>query len=145
VDEPVVKIVVFTLSGELFAFPGRNVMEILPAEGISPIPGAPDHIPGLITVRGEIESVIDLRRILGLEGRRQDPGRILLAAGSSIRSGVLIDTVEDVVDVPGSSILPAPRNLDRGSGEFVAGQLDRQGRSVTLLDPDRILARASVP
>ncbi len=51
VDEPMEKMVIFRVAGELYAFPGRNVMEILPAMEISPIPGMPPCIPGLITVR----------------------------------------------------------------------------------------------
>jgi len=145
VDEPLVKVVVFSLAGELYAFPGRDVLEILPAEGISPIPGTPDCIPGLITVRGDIESVIDLRKALELPARGDAPGQILLVTGGAVRSGVLIDAVEDVVDVPGCSILAPPQNLDRGVREFVAGELEQEGRSVTLLDPAGIFAKAVVP
>lgn len=145
VDEPMVKVVVFSLAGELYAFPGANVLEILPAEGISPIPGTPECIPGLITVRGDIESVIDLRRVLELAGHADAGGQILLAVGGEVRSGVLIDGVEDVADIPVSSILPPPRNLDRQEREFVAGELERDGRSVTLLDPAGVFARAVAP
>jgi purine-binding chemotaxis protein CheW len=140
-----VKVVVFSLAGELYAFPGRDVLEILPVEGISPIPGTPECIPGLITVRGDIESVIDLRKTLELPARGDAPGQILLATGGAVRSGVLIDSVEDVVDVPRSAILPAPQNLDRSVREFVAGELEREGRNVTLLDPAGIFAQAVVP
>jgi len=143
VDEPMVKLVVFSLAGGLYAFPGANVLEILPAEGISPIPGTPDCIPGLITVRGDIESVIDLRRVLELPAPADDPAQILLATGGDVRSGVLIDGVEDVVDIPRGSILPPPRNLDRQLRELVAGELERDGSSVTLLDPAGVFARAA--
>lgn len=145
VDEPMVKVVVFSLAGGLYAFPGSNVLEILPAEGISPIPGTPECIPGLITVRGDIESVIDLRRVLELPADTEAQGQILLATGGDVRSGVLIDGVEDVVDIPRDSILPPPRTMDRQLREFVAGELERDGRSVTLLDPAGVFARAVVP
>jgi len=145
VDEPMVTVVLFSLDGELYAFPGANVLEILPVEGISPIPGTPECIPGLITVRGDIESVIDLRRVLDLPPPADAQGQILLATGGEVRSGVLIDGVEDVVDVLRTSILPPPRNLDRQTREFVAGGLERDGRSVTLLDPAGVFARAVAP
>lgn len=145
VDEPMEKMVIFRVAGELYAFPGRNVMEILPAMEISPIPGTPPCIPGLITVRGEIESVLDLRSILGLPGLPEGEGQILLARGGSIRSGVLIDSVEDVADVPLSAIFPPPSTLGGGAGEFVAGRIDMGGGNVLLLDTDRIFVLAAAP
>ncbi|NMC75153.1 MAG: purine-binding chemotaxis protein CheW [Geobacteraceae bacterium] len=144
VDEPAEQFVIFSLSGDLYALAGREVLEILPEEEIHPIPGAPPCIPGLITVRGEIESVLDLRAVLGLPARREGKGLILLASGGHVRSGILIDTVEDVADVPHSSILPPPTTLGNGVREYVCGHLERGGRNVVLLDPARIFGSAAV-
>ena len=144
VDEPMEKIVIFSLSGDLYGLPGREVLEILPAEEISPIPGTPACIPGLITVRGDIESVLDLRAVLGLPVGGERERLILLACGGAIRSGVLIDTVEDVADVPQSAILPAPATLGGDVRNYVAGQLVFGGRNVVLLDLGRIFARAAM-
>jgi purine-binding chemotaxis protein CheW len=144
VDEPVEKIVIFSLSGGFYALPGRDVLEILPADEIYPVPGTPPCIPGLIKVRGDIESVLDLRSVLGLPAGGDRDGLVLLASSGSIRSGVLIDTVEDVADVARSAILPAPSTLGGDVREFVAGRLDFGGRNVVLLDLDKIFGRAAV-
>lgn len=144
VDEPVEKFVIFSLSGSLYGLPGRDVLEILPEEKIHPIPGTPPCIPGLITVRGEIESVLDLRAVLGLPSRGEGERLILLASSGSIRSGILIDTVEDVADVPRSSILPAPSTLGNDVRDYVCGQLQRSDGNVALLDLAGIFARAAV-
>jgi len=141
VDEPVLKIVIFSLSGESYAFAGASVLEILPVDEISPIPGTPSCILGLIVLRGDIESVVDLRWILGLSRGADDEGIVLLATSGTVRSGILIEEVEDVVDVPRRSILTAPSNLDAGVREFVAGQLEYGGKNVTLLDLEKIFAR----
>jgi purine-binding chemotaxis protein CheW len=144
VDEPVEKVVIFSLSGDFYGLPGREVLEILPVEEIHPVPGTPACIPGLITVRGDVESVLDLRAVLGLPAGEERGWLILLACSGSIRSGVLIDTVEDVADVPRSAILPAPSTLGGDVREYVTGRLDRGDRNVVLLDLGKIFARAAV-
>lgn len=141
VDEPVFKIVIFSLSGNNYAFAGTNVLEILPVDKISPIPGTPPCIIGLIVVRGDIESVVNLRSILGLPDVAEREGSIMLASSGTVRSGILVDEVADVVDVPQRSVLAAPSNLDAGVREFVAGQLEHGGKNVILLDLEKIFAR----
>jgi purine-binding chemotaxis protein CheW len=141
VDEPVLKVVLFSLAGDFYAFPGSMVLEILPGEEVSPIPGTPACITGLIIVRGDIESVVDLRSILCLPAGESSEGFILLASSGTVRSGILVDEVEDVVDVPRSSILAAPAVLDTAAREFVAGQFEHHGKSVTLLELGKIFAK----
>lgn len=140
VDEPVFKIVIFSLSGDRYAFAGTSVLEILPVEEVSPIPGTPSCILGLIVVRGDIESVVNLRSVLGLPEDAEREGTIVLASSGTVRSGILVDEVADVVDVPQRSILTAPSNLDAAAREFVAGQLEHEGRNITLLDLEKIFA-----
>ena len=62
VEEERVKVVIFRCGVNLFAFYGRDIREILPSCDISWVPSLPDYLSGLINVRGDIESVIDLRR-----------------------------------------------------------------------------------
>lgn len=143
VDEPQLQVVMFSLAGDMYAFPGRNVLEILPREEVSPIPGTPSCIIGLIIVRGDIESVVDLGKILDLPATEGRESFVLLAASGTVRSGVQIDQVEDVVEVPQSAILAAPATLDSGIREFVAGQFEHEGKSVTLLDLEKIFAQVA--
>ncbi len=80
VEEKKMKVVIFHLRGDLFAFPGENVKEILPLTGIYPVPGAPDFIPGVINNRGEIDSVVTINGFLGLSESERSPScRIAVA------------------------------------------------------------------
>ncbi len=67
VDTELVKVVVFTSGIHRFALYGSTVREILPPTPVAWVPGLPPHLPGLINVRGDIESVLDLRSLLGQE------------------------------------------------------------------------------
>lgn len=139
VEEERHKVVIFTLHDGLYAFVGADVREILPALEVFPVPGAPKNIPGLVNNRGEIEAVIDLRGVLGLPGGARGAGsRIAIAEKAGVRSGMLVDSVLDVVDVPPSAIKPPLATLDAASREVVAGEMTYQGRSVVLLDVGRV-------
>ena len=76
--DAMVKLVVFTLDGEWFAFEGNKIKELLPDCTAFFLPGCPTSLEGVINVRGSIESVINLRSVVGrppspsgaLRGRR---------------------------------------------------------------------------
>lgn len=144
VDEAQIKLVIFALLDELYAFPGTDVREILPLGKISYVPGAPEYVLGVINVRGDIESVITIHRFLDLpEGRRTPKSRIVLAAKDGVRSGVLVDSIEDVVDVPASRVTPPLSILDDARKELVTGAIEYRNRNVTLLDIGKVFAKIS--
>ena len=61
VDEPVIKLVIFSLGEQHFAFLGEAIKEVLPGtETVFFVPGMPASVEGVINVRGDIESVIQL-------------------------------------------------------------------------------------
>jgi purine-binding chemotaxis protein CheW len=143
VEEAQVKVVVFICGGGRYGFLGAKVQEILPPREISWVPGLPDYLPGLINVRGDIESVLDLRVVLGLGPA--DPPRCFIAmvVDGGCRFGVLIDAVEDVTDVPASGIRPPLSSLSGPIRDLVAGELQVGPGVVTLLDAGKLAARIS--
>ena len=143
VEEERVKVVVFTCGGCRYGFYGAKVQEILPPREVSWVPGLPDYLPGLINVRGDIESVVDLRIFLGLGPG--DPSRCFIAmvVDGGCRFGVLIDAVEDVTDVPASGIRPPLSSLSGPIRDLVAGELQVGPGVVTLLDAGKLAARIS--
>ncbi|MBI5076113.1 MAG: chemotaxis protein CheW [Nitrospirae bacterium] len=145
VEAEVLKVVIFTLRDSLYAFPGADVKEILPLMDISPVPGAPDFIPGLINNRGDIESVINLNRFLGLpDSERTTASRIAMVSKAGLRSGILVDGVLDVVDVLLDSIKPPLSTLDHAIKEFVTGELSYNNRTVVMLDISRLFEKLVV-
>lgn len=142
VEEAKSKYVIFALRGGLYAFAGADVREILPALEIFPVPGAPPGIPGVINNRGEIEAVVDLAALIGHpDGDRGAAGRIVMTERNGVRSGMLVDAVVDVVDLPQSAVKPPLATLGEAVRDLVAGETDHRGGSVVLLDVGRILDR----
>lgn len=135
VEEETVKVVIFSLHGHLFAFYGKSVKKLMPPLPVYCVPGSPDFIPGVINIRGEIESVLDINRFLGLpEAQNAPSSRIAVAEMDGIRSGVLIDSVEDVADIPVGSIKPPLDTLSPAIKEFVSGEFVYRDGLVILLD-----------
>jgi len=144
VEDEQVKVVIFTCGDAFYAFHGSDIKEILPATGISWVPGLPEYIPGLINVRGDIESVIDMRHFLGIQ--RSDPERrlVVMAARGDFRSGILVDSIEDVVDIPLNSISPPLATLGGVARELVEGEIDHSKGVITLLDIEKLAARLAL-
>ena len=71
---------VFSLGGESYAVAGRLVREVRAVGQMTPLPGTPPFIAGLINVRGRIVSVLDLRPFFGLRTDGEAPGAVMLFA-----------------------------------------------------------------
>jgi purine-binding chemotaxis protein CheW len=135
VDEPMVKLVIFELGGEWFAFPGEAVREILPQVDIFFVPGCPPSLEGVINVRGDIESVISMAGLLGKALTQTAPtSSILRGQGGGMHSGIRVDRVVDVLDVAQSAIQPPPTTLPEHMRRIVSGLMQHQDMPVVILD-----------
>jgi len=142
VEEEKVKLVIFLLLDEYYAFYGVAVKEILPSANIFYVPGSPDFITGVINVRGDIESVININKLLGLpDSRITQKSRIAVAVNGNMRSGILLDAIEDVIDAPLSSIKPPLSTLEGSKKDFITGELFYNNRNITVLDVEKIFGR----
>lgn len=144
VEEARVKVIIFTCGANRYACYGGLVREFLPNCEIFWVPGLPDYLPGLINVRGDIESVIDIGHFLGEERDRPFDGLIAMAKQGDFRSGLMIDAIEDVVDLPVSAVGPPLATLEGAARELVTGTVDYLGRAISLIDVGRLAAKISL-
>jgi purine-binding chemotaxis protein CheW len=140
VDEPSVKLVIFGLGNEWFAFHGERISEILAHAEVFFVPGCPPSLEGVINVRGDIASVIRLNEILHLPDSNVANSSILLGHGGGISSGIRVDRIVDVVDMPQSSIQTPPATLPEHMRALVLGVLRFQEQPVAVLDLDKLFA-----
>jgi len=141
VNEKVVKLVIFSLGDQWYAFYGESISEILPkGTMIFFVPGCPPSLTGVINVRGEIESVINISMFLKLTESEQAESQniVLLAKSPVMSSGVSVDKVIDVVDVP-ERIIQSPTNtLPDDIRPYVLDVLEFRSQAVTVLDVNTI-------
>lgn len=127
----------FEIGGAPYALPVERVREIVRIRPITPVPRMPEDVRGVISLRGEIVQVVDLRRRLGLE--RVEPNRksrvIVVHGGDGRVAGLLVDAVTEVLAVANAALRPA-------SGEFdsVEALCIRDQKFVSLVDLERVLA-----
>ena len=100
------KYLIFRSSGILYAMSTDYVSEIFTSVNITRVPMVPEYIAGVINLRGAIVPIIDFRLLLGRWPEGEPCAIILDIEGVSI--GILVDTVDRMVDIPRSSILPVP-------------------------------------
>jgi purine-binding chemotaxis protein CheW len=145
VKEPLIILVIFEIRGAYFALKGLDVSEIIPIKKINPVPTAPKHILGLVNIRGEIESVLEIGDFLGLPAEERNlNNRIMILEKESIRAGILASSVLDVVDIKKSQIRDAGSTLYHDFKDWVSGELDYDNHTVTLLNSLNIL-RKTIP
>jgi purine-binding chemotaxis protein CheW len=132
--------VVFPLEGQLYGLPIALVKSIVVPGAITPIPGTPAHLLGVVNVRGEIESVLDLRQVLNLPSAAIGiTSRLLIAQVGEIRSGLLVDAMHDIIGMTESDRRPRPPGLE--SADFVSGEVVHGDETFLLLDLPALFAR----
>lgn len=136
----------FKISDDTCAVRIRDVETVLENEKLGCMPGAPGYVAGLLSLRGDVVPVIDVRRKLGLEPA--PPGVagsiIVLSFGGEGRDrpvGALVDSVSEVIELPDEAIVPIddfPIAFDR---DVVRGIGRRSSGFVVLLAAERLFER----
>ena len=136
---PAQRLVVFRIDGAPYALAVERVREIVRLRPITPVPRLPEAVIGVISLRGQVLQVIDLRRRLGLAaaGAAGAPrGRIVVAHDGDGRvAGLLVDAVEEVAAVAEDAFCEAPG----GPPGLVEALFRRAGRFVSIVDLDRVM------
>jgi purine-binding chemotaxis protein CheW len=131
------RLLVFRIDEALYALAVERVREIVRLRPITPVPRLPAAVVGVISLRGQILQVIDLRRRLGLPGAQgARRARIVVAHDGDGRvAGILVDAVDQVVAVGEEAFCDAPG----AALGVVEGLFRREGRFVSIVDLDRVM------
>jgi chemotaxis signal transduction protein len=98
-----VRVAVARVGAQLCAFPGEGLRQVARVDVVVPVPGCPRIVAGLVPVGGAIIGTVDSSELLGIgrEGaRRMDKGHMLIYEIGGERVGVLVTSIEEVIDVP---------------------------------------------
>jgi purine-binding chemotaxis protein CheW len=139
IEEKKVQFVVFLLGNKYYAFYGECIKEIITVSEITYVPGMPEYILGVINVRGEIESVLDLRTVLSLPiNPMTKRSRIMIGQVNDVRSGLFVDSVEDVLEIPEDHIHESGAVIDSDRTDYIAGESMYKEHELILLDLGKI-------
>lgn len=133
--------VIFRLGLEEFAFDISKVKEIFPTQEITKVHRSPEHIEGVMNLRGRLVTVIDLRKRFKLDAKDLDESsRIIVVDASDAPVGFLVDEVTEVIRMPVDSVEPVPEYVAQEiESEYVAGIAKLDDRLITIIDPLKVL------
>jgi purine-binding chemotaxis protein CheW len=139
------QIVGLRVGRETVGLPISLVREIVRVPEITPVPNAPDHIEGVINLRGRIVAVIDLRKRFGESAPERSPkNRIVVVEIEDRWVGLLVSAASEVLRIASSEI-EAPQNIfPNEEMDYVTGVGKFKGRLIIMLDLSRILRRAEL-
>ncbi len=128
-DTEEVQVVEFLLGDDTYAVNLFDVKEIVEASKITPLPHAPAHIRGIIDLRGEITTIIDLRALIGASKNTSSDLEnlrfiVLDESVTNGKTGVVVDEVASVLTVPLSDIDQSGRGSDEDS--FILGVIKKE-------------------
>ena len=115
-----------------------DVQEVLRFQQMTPVPQAPDVIEGLINLRGQIVTAIDLRRQLQLPRREGDqaPMNVVVRTSDGAVS-LLVDEIGDVLDVDAATYERPPENLNAAARELIRGVYKLKDQLLLVLDTEK--------
>ena len=128
------------VGAETFGLPITAVQEILRPLPLTPVPGAPAHVEGVINLRGRILPVVDLRKRCGVPAEAGRKNRIVVAVSEGRRVGLMVDAASEVLRIPESAVDSPARLFGEQSSGYVTGVAKLSGRLVILVDVGKLLA-----
>jgi purine-binding chemotaxis protein CheW len=130
----------FYLDGLFFGVEVEKVQEVIRHQEQTSVPLAPDVIGGLINLRGQIVTAVDLRRRLELSDRNEGEKsmNVVIRTDDGVVS-LLVDEIGDVVEVESQNFEPPPDTLRATAREMIRGAFKLKDRLLLLLDAEKTL------
>lgn len=140
-NDSVVQLVTFRLQDENYGINVMQVQEVLRVSEITPVPGAPSFVPGIVNLRGNVVTVIDTRARFGLPTVEiDDSSRIVIIEFEAQVIGILVDCVAEVVELNVSQIDSAPNVGNDENSLYIQGVASLDNQLLIVVDLNKLLA-----
>ena len=140
IDDKEIQWVTFHIDNEVYGIAVMQVMEVLRYVDLTPVPGAPDYVLGIINLRGNVVTVIDTRKRFALPSKEvDDMTRIVIIESEGQVLGMLVDCVAEVVYLRESEIEMAPNVGNEESSRFIQGVHSKGDSLLILVDVNKLL------
>jgi purine-binding chemotaxis protein CheW len=135
------------VDGLFFGIDVLEVQEVLRYQEMTMVPLAPAVIQGLINLRGQIVTAVDMRGRLKLRARPngQTPMNAVVRSKEGGAVSLLVDEIGDVVEVDSGMFEPVPDNVDPAARDLLQGVYKLKDRLLLVLDTERTIDIASGP
>lgn len=135
------KFVTLGLGNERYGIEVTKTREIIARYEIVPLPKTPEFIEGIISLRGDIIPVVDLRKRFELPSRDRDADtRIIVIEMRDFSVGIQVDRVYEVLKLAEDAIEPPPPMVSGLKADYLEGVAEVQGKLTTILNLDEIFS-----
>jgi purine-binding chemotaxis protein CheW len=136
--EAQLEIVEFLLDYERYGIESSYVREVHPLKELTPLPGTPPFVLGIINVRGRILSVVDIKKFFDLpEKGLTDLNKVIILQSDEMEFGVLADVILGVRTIPLGELQPSLPTLTGIREDYLRGVT---GERVVILDAEKLLS-----
>lgn len=139
-----IQLCTFTVDDLLFGVEVTQVQEVLRFQPMTRVPLSPNTVRGLINLRGQIVTAVDLRPCLGLDGRVDGelPMNVVIR-GVEGSVSLLVDTIGDVIEVATSTFEAPPSTMKAAQKNLILAVCKLPKQLLLVLSPERALAASS--
>lgn len=143
-DEGAIELATFYLGDAICGIDILDIREINKKMDMTLVPQAPDYVRGILNLRGQIVTVIDLHKKLGLgESTLDGQARNIIVNSANESIGLLVSRIGDVITAKKDEIEPPPANIGDLQGTYFTGVTKMSSHLVGILDLKRVLEDAS--
>ena len=136
-----IDVLLLRLASELYGVPSASVREVVRYRAYTPVPGSPPSLPGILSQRGTVLPVVELRPLLGLAMIPVTrSARLVIVTHQEIDMALLVEAVLDLAALPADTLQPLPAALDPARARFLRGIADYEQQPVALIDLDEMIA-----
>ncbi len=134
------------LGGELFVINVKYVLRVLPATSFTRVPQGPDFLKGVTNFNGNVLPVVDpYKKFKFLRKKKSSHKPLILVLNLNMGQkntnlGLLVDDSNNVFEISPEEIKPYPAADTKYNTEYIDGVIERDGRFVLILDPEKLFA-----
>lgn len=140
IDDQVQQYATFRLDEEIYGVNVMQVQEVLRYTEITPVPGAPHFVLGIINLRGNVVTVISTRERFGLpKGEITDNTRIVIIEAVGQVVGLLVDSVAEVVYLRESEIEKTPNVGNEETAKYISGVSNKNDELLILIELNNMI------
>lgn len=124
----------FSLGKEDYAIPLLSVKEVIAVPEITPIPYSPPYLVGIMNLRGQVISVIDFRKKLGITAESGTETSVIICDLDPLVLGVIVDSINAVASPGPGDISPKPDLESSRKTDYITGVFHDESKLILLLD-----------
>jgi purine-binding chemotaxis protein CheW len=134
IESPHQQYLSFLLNEDWYGLSVYELVEVLPPPKITRVPSVPDHILGVINLRGEVLSTIDLKSFFGLpQGEPSEDQALIVVEHAGMRTGLLVDDIGDLVNLAPEDLSEEPLLAGTSQRVFFEGAAPWRGGFLTVI------------